>query len=271
MWWIYKCNSRPGLYPSWGDWNDVFANEGTRRWGSTEWTPRIYDQAKKGDMLIALQSDRNELVGTAKVVGWNKRGEFYDLLIQPMETIRVKVRPLKQDPRIDDIPALKSGVIQALYEISTNDAMRLLKTARAAARISIQQTKGKAVKPPQGSGFGAPEENRRVEKVAIAYVEKFYRRDGWNVENVSKQNRGYDLMCRRNRSTLHVEVKGCRGLSVQFMITANEKKAWMSDRQFILALVTDALNASPILTQFRGAKGYAQFDFHPISFVVKPK
>ena len=271
MWWIYKCNSREGINPDKGNWDEVFASEGPVEWGTTEITPRIYEQAKKGDMLIAYQTNRNELVGTANVIGWKKRGKFYDLLIEPLETIRAKVRPLRQDPRIDKIPALQGGPIQTLYQIDENDAKRLLNAAKASIKVKTRQAEADAAKAQKGAGFGTAEENWRVEKCAIDFAEKFYRRNGWQVENVSKQNRGYDLLCKRNGSTLHVEVKGSRGLKVQFILTSNEKRAWESDSHFALALVSDALSVSPILSVFRGAKGYEQFEYQPISFVATLK
>src|SRR5262245_17359812 len=115
MYWIYKCNSRGYDYQaSDGDWAEVFANVKPRRWGSTEWV-RELGQAKIGDTIIAYQTDRNELVGTARVTNWKQRGRHRDFYIKPVERIGARVRPLKDlGRRIAKIPALKPGEIKTL-------------------------------------------------------------------------------------------------------------------------------------------------------------
>jgi len=269
MWWVYKCNARGEDYqPAWGDWNEFFANELASEWGSTEWTPKIAT-ACKGDMIIAYQTDRNELVGLAKVVGWRHRRQYQDLMLKPFETIGAKVRPLKRvDPGIAKIPALRPGPIATLYNISSTDAQKLLLAARAAMRVDPAEAASRANGALKGAGFGAPEQNRRVEQAAIKFVTRYFENKRWNVKNFSDQNRGYDLVCSRQGKSLHLEVKGSRGTKHQFIVTANERKVWRSDSKYVLALVTNALSSMPSLSLFRGIGGFQHFQFEPISFVV---
>lgn len=267
MWWIYKCNAKNNAYQrDWGNWDHLFLADTPRYWGSTELIPEL-GKAQVGDLVIAYQTDRNELVGVAQVVRLRPNHGYCELILTPKEIIRAKVRPLKEDPRISKIPALRGGRIQTLYEISTNDATRLLVAARASARVNPREAELEATQAQRGAGFGTPEENRKVEAAAIDFVSKSLRQEGWTVENVSQQNRGYDLDCKHANKRLHVEVKGSRGRKVQFIITANEKSAWELDPKFVLALVTDALQA-PEISMFYGAKGNIQFNFRPISFVA---
>lgn len=125
IWWIYKCNSRQLHYQnSWGDWYDFFFDDPNQQWGSTDGVPALAE-LNKGDMIIAYQTDRNELVGIAQV----RQSCEYDsyLYLDPIEVIRVKVRPLKEaNPRIAAIPALQPGPIKTIYDISKADAKRLL-------------------------------------------------------------------------------------------------------------------------------------------------
>ena len=66
-WWIYKCNSQNRDYQrSWGDWKEFFDGDSDEDWGSTQWVPEL-SKLKEGDMVIAYQTNRNELVGLAKV------------------------------------------------------------------------------------------------------------------------------------------------------------------------------------------------------------
>lgn len=132
-WWIYKCNNRRHPHQvSWGDWAEFFAWEATSEWGSTEWVPSLA-KLSPGDMVIAYQTDRNELVGVTKVDGFHKRGKYLDLYLEPIEEIGVKVRPLKRaNPSIASISALMPGPIKTVYPITASDAHTFLRAARRA-------------------------------------------------------------------------------------------------------------------------------------------
>jgi hypothetical protein len=267
MFWIYKCNSRQHPHQvAYGDWSDFFLGEHDDEWGSTEWVPAL-SNAERGDTILAYQTDRNELVGLAKVTGFRRRGGFFDIILHPVKKISVKVRPLKkQDSKIAAIPALQPGPIQTLYEISATDANRLLRAAGVQIRRRRDMAKRELREIALGAGFGSPESNRIVERAAVKHVTSFFTRKGWTVEDVSKEKRGYDLLCNRDRSHLHVEVKGVAGGRRQFQITAREKRIWATDTSFVLALVTRAKSVHPSLDLFKGPKTLRQFHFQPISY-----
>lgn len=269
MWWVYKCNSRqPDYARDWGDWNQLFEGNGVKHWGTTELIPEL-EKAHRGDMIIALQTNRNELVGVAKVTRQTKRRGFLDLMLKPVESIGVKVRPLKKsNPRIGSIPALQSGRIATLYPISPEDADKLLRAAGAATHVDAQAAAKQAIAAQHGAGFGTPEQNRRVEQAAVDHVTRKMREMGWQVQNVSSQKLGYDLVCRKGRECRHVEAKGSRGTDRQFIITANEKCTWSTDPSYALALVTNALKSTRAILWFNGKRGHRQFRFLPISFVA---
>ena len=124
---VYKCNSIRG--PHLGDWGDFHRYGQKHRWGSTDQIPALAN-ARPGDIILAYQTDRNELVGLATVVGLRPYGKYQELILNPGRKIGAKVRPLKQaDPRIAAIPAFRPGPIQTLYNISSADAKRLLRAA----------------------------------------------------------------------------------------------------------------------------------------------
>ena len=131
-WWVYKCNnSQKNSQRAHGDWN-VFFDGSERRWGNTEQTPPLA-KLKPGHKIIAYQTDRNELVGLAEVVGLKKRGSYQELYLRPLKTIRSKIRPLKEkDPRIAAMPAFQQGPVMTVYPISDGDAHHLLVAAGAA-------------------------------------------------------------------------------------------------------------------------------------------
>jgi len=267
--WVYKCNSKEHEYQrTYGDWAEVFATRRPRRWGTTEIVPQLRE-ARVGDIVIAYQTDRNELVGTARVTRWQRRGRFRDLILKPMRTIGVRVRPLKAaDPRVARIPALQPGPIRTLYSISRADASALLKAAGVHLRVSGDEPEDKAERAVRGAGFGTPEQNKRVERAAVRHVKGKLRAQGWSVRDVSPENRGYDLFCKRAKEQLHVEVKGASGEGQQFPITARELRVWSTDQRFALALVGSALSAKPIVSFFPGPKARNEFEFRPLSYMV---
>lgn len=117
-----------------------------------------------------------------------------------------------------------------------------------------------------GGGFGTSAQNQEVEKAAVTYVTKWYRSQGWTVTSVESEKRGYDLLCERASSELHVEVKGMNGNGEQFILTAREFETGFQDGKFILALVTSALSEKPNLQQWRAKEFREVFTFSPIQY-----
>lgn len=127
--------------------------------------------------------------------------------------------------------------------------------------------------PPDstGAGFGDAETNAEVEKAAVDAVTKKYKADGWTVDDVSKQNLGYDLDCRCGEKIRHVEVKGVSGELEEFIITRNEVETAKANPAFVLAVVTRARTTAPIIREYTGPEMLARFGLTPISFKATPK
>ena len=269
--WIYKCNFRNRDYQSaYGDWDEVFAGTASVKWGSTGWIGEL-SKARAGDTILAYQTDRNELVGLAKVVRFDAVGAFRHIVLRPIEEIRARVLPLKKaSKRIAGIPALKQGPVHTLYSISAGDARALLRAAKSVHDASLEEAEIEAESALQGGGFGTPEENRKVERAAMSYVRRHYTERNWRVRDVSRAGVHYDLECRRGREVLHVEVKGVRGSVQQFILTSAEEAQWRGDKKFCLALVTSALS-QPQLFRFRGPKSLNSIEKKVISFVCVKK
>lgn len=270
MIWIYKCNSRNQPYQrAYGDWNDFFMDNRATRWGTTEWVPAL-SQAGRGDTILAYQTDRNELIGIARVVRLRPRGRHVDLILKPLRRIGVKVRPLKaRDSKVSAIPALKPGPIRTLYPIARADAARLLRAAGIQIRLERMSAKMEGRRASvRGGGFGSSTENRVTERRAVARVTRHFRSLGWGVRDISKEKRGYDLLCTRKGARLHVEVKGVTGSKRQFIITVGERRLWQTDRSFVLALVTNARSTNSTLDFFPGPGSAQRFHFEPLAFMA---
>lgn len=271
-WWIYKCNSSQRDYQkAYGDWRDFF-NGGTKKeWGSTEWIPKLI-QLKRGDMIIAYQTNRRELVGLAKVrqpCGIDPR-----LYLDPIELIGKKVPPLKKnDPEIEAIPALQGGPIKTLYSISESDALLLLnaagsKYAGKAVNNLRKNLKRKQPQPPShhGGGFGDLDNNLQVEKTAIELVTNWYRQEGWTVRSVEREKCGFDLRCMKGDMLQEVEVKGIAGKSETFIVTAGEVRQAKENNHFVLCIVTATTSSSPKLSRYSGSQFLQRFKLDVISY-----
>ena len=269
MFWIYKCNSKNHPYQVYyGDWNDFFLTGRNEEWGSTEWVPALA-QASPGDTILAYQTDRNELVGIARVVRLRPRGTHLDLILKPVKRIGVRVRPIKaQYPEVAAIPALKPGPIRTLYSIDHQDAQTLLRAAGLLIESERRDARAEGLVVATGGLFGSPLENRAIEAAAVKHVVRYFRNRGWTVRDHSNKKLGYDLSCTRGRSRLHVEVKGTTGSKNQFIITASERRHWLEDKSFVLALVMKARSTRPTLQLYYGAGSMRRFHFEPIAFMA---
>ncbi len=131
-WWVYKCNSKNDSHQvCFGDWEPKFKTEKAFYFGTTELLPKLA-QLAQGDKVLAYQTDLNELVGVTVVEKWKQRGQYQDLYLKVIERIGVKVRPLKDDPKVAAIHAFKTREIKTVYEISDSDAEYLLDVSRMA-------------------------------------------------------------------------------------------------------------------------------------------
>lgn len=117
-----------------------------------------------------------------------------------------------------------------------------------------------------GGGFGEPEANAEVERLAMWYATELYQKDGWKVVDVSKEKCGYDLKCIRRRAEDHVEVKGVRGAQESFIITRAEVAQAREDPAFVLVLVTSALSKRPLLRRYSGREMLDKFELKPLAF-----
>lgn len=102
-----------------------------------------------------------------------------------------------------------------------------------------------------GAGFGDPVKNRLVEKAAEAAVRAFYERANWSIDDVTKENCGWDFTCTApSGQVVRVEVKGVNGRVPTVLLTANELRHAETEDDWWLAVVTDALGVDPVVTEY---------------------
>lgn len=111
-----------------------------------------------------------------------------------------------------------------------------------------------------------------VEAAAVEEVTGYFRRHGFKVNDVSTQNRGYDLevVDQAGGAVLHVEVKGTSIGAPSFFLTRNEFKCSQTLGTWRLAIVTSALS-QPALRVLTAQEMDDEFGFEPLVWRCTPR
>jgi hypothetical protein len=116
--------------------------------------------------------------------------------------------------------------------------------------------------------FGTPEHRKAVEKAAERIVIDYYKLKGYFCKRVTHLPCGYDFIFTKEKSEVHVEVKGTAGTSPQFFLTRNEHvKGLQSDPAWRLVMVTSALSTAPNVTEYNAVELKRAFDLDPYVFI----
>jgi hypothetical protein len=114
--------------------------------------------------------------------------------------------------------------MRAITFIEDYRASDILTKPEAAAEEESAAAAEKALARSKGQGFAkTPQERRALENHAMEIAQRYFRQKGFSVEDVSRR-RSYDLLCRRGRNELHVEVKGTTTDGEAIVLTYGEVK-----------------------------------------------
>lgn len=111
-----------------------------------------------------------------------------------------------------------------------------------------------------------------VESIAIEVATAEYKKRGLVVNNVDRENRGYDLEVntKEGRPAYHVEVKGTASSKEGFFLTRNERRRSAELPTWRLAIVTSALTTKD-LEIYRAEEMEERFGFAPLVWRCDPK
>jgi nitrogen fixation protein len=117
-----------------------------------------------------------------------------------------------------------SWIQQALDYISAYKGNNILSKPETAAEEDVADAAERALARSQGQGFARTAEERRVlEGHSMAAAKRYFRSRNFRVEDVSA-TRSYDLLCKRGKKELHVEVKGTTTSGGAVVLTNGEVK-----------------------------------------------
>jgi hypothetical protein len=134
----------------------------------------------------------------------------------------------------------KSGrwIQRALSYIADYRAENVLDEPESAVADEIAIAAEKALSGAVGQGFArTPEERRAIEKHSMGVAARYFRDQHFQVRDVSA-TRSYDLVCKRGKREIHVEVKGTTTAGSSIILTANEvKHAWDQHNSCVLFIL----------------------------------
>jgi hypothetical protein len=292
--WIYKCNATGTNNDYHGDWVSCFktmrkSKTLENRWGGSYVTSSppakdLAQSAKVGQRLLCWQnwdsksrpksvnkSDRSAAVGIVEISKITKTGDGEtSWTLRLVEEFNPPVPLLnyrKISPELNE-PFVNPQRPRTFYEMSKDCELAVLRTCQSTLKESGDPIPSKVRKNPPtvGAGFGFAENNKKVEKAAIASVTRRLKHDGWKVTSVESLAVGYDLLAKQGGKKRNIEVKGVSGSKPNFIITENEASASKSDDDWELWIVTNALSKKPKLQNFTASQFNKKFVLKPISY-----
>lgn len=118
--------------------------------------------------------------------------------------------------------------------------------------------------------FRFPDQAHRnqVEAVSMGTVLDLFFSQGFVPQDVSSENRGYDIDVKdaAGLSKIHVEVKGTASDSPGFFLTRNERACAASDSLWELAVVTSALGGDPRIERYTAKEMERCFVFQALAW-----
>lgn len=148
---------------------------------------------------------------------------------------------LPVDARVLRVPrGMKGGMGKSLVWFAEKPVLEpFLKQVRALIKD------GAVTAPVRQKSRSKPDQAKKVlvEKSAITMCWKHYERLGYEVKSVEKDNVGWDLEAKIDKSRLRIEVKGLSGKGQQIELSPNEYTALTAlATDYRLAIVSDALS-----------------------------
>ena len=128
---------------------------------------------------------------------------------------------------------------------SQNSMLQLnpLKLQKVIGDVELLDTTINAIRQSSGQGIGLSyEERKAVEMHSMELAENFYRKNGWDVADVSRAKKGYDLLACKNTSKRFIEVKGTTSSGASIFLTRREVyHAKENEKDSVLFVVSEII------------------------------
>lgn len=246
-------------------------------------------------LTVFISTDLNMLYDRRCIVGWYNHArvyrEFqkypyddrrsqtggtwsYNVITNEEYGFRVEAKDRRNFFLPDGIPTIRKTWFAIDYKTFCKDVYNYIvkceserKTEKSKNAIKVRRSSKESTEQNNDerqlySGYSQNiEERLKIEKTAISTVYDFYDAKFYEVKSVEKESKGWDLEARNQSESLKIEVKGTKGDQIYFELTPNEyKKLGEFISQYRIAVVTECLTESPILTIFEVRKTDGGFE-----------
>lgn len=218
------------------------------------------------DNVTVVWTARNPSTGGTYIIGWYNEAKVYRDRQSPPKNSNRKYRNelfgyyataktkdthlLTLDERVLQIPRGKNGMGQRNIWYSDNNPEFIQKVFKYIDRGAVPSTHKV---PPRKNGTPRqtdPLKRQKVEKTAVVIVIRHYKKKGFEVYSVEKDNVGWDLEAIKVDVELKIEVKGLSQNFVSVELTPNEYKNLKKLKDnYRLCVVTETLT-NPDLSIF---------------------
>lgn len=239
------------------------------------------DRVEKGQVIYWWQTGKDGgVMGYGMVLGAahpkGKTGWYSREFVFPVRIVKRLLASPVHKSQVYRTPGLRKVFAEAtrrrpnLHPLTTTEVRLLQRLCRVGERLMTGRDGSSESFPKakhRGAGFGNPADNQRVERAAVEAIRRKLTKNGFRVQSVEAEKRGYDLLCAAPGRIWHVEVKGVSGHQLSFPITKNELTTAQNDPYFRIAVVTSALGA-PKISIWTGNAFLRSFALVPLSFMA---
>ncbi|MDB2644941.1 DUF3427 domain-containing protein [Luminiphilus sp.] len=129
--------------------------------------------------------------------------------------------PVRLRSQVAQFSTQPTEALRDLYNWKPNGPRLVTDAEVLEEALPLSQTSTRRKSNGQGRSTD-PERNKATERRAIIVAMEHYANLGWAVEDVGVPGMPFDLLCTKEGSTLHVEVKGTRGDASSVNVTHGE-------------------------------------------------
>ncbi|MBP7260271.1 MAG: DUF3883 domain-containing protein [Bacteroidia bacterium] len=150
---------------------------------------------------------------------------------------------IKEESRVFELPKDGPGQTNAWYVEEYADKNFLNEVLKYLANPDeyAKQRKGKKRNHPAWQSDA--EKRKAVELAAMNLTADYFSNSGWDVEDVSSKNWGWDMQASKGNAQLHLEVKGLSGDNLTVELTPNEYAKCKNNSIYRICIVNNALDS----------------------------
>lgn len=157
-------------------------------------------------------------------------------------TAVANARLIKEESRVFELPKDGPGQTNAWYVEEYGDKNFLMEVLKYLDNPDEYAKKRKGRKRNHAAWQPDAEKRKAVELAAMDMTADYFINSGWDVEDVSSKNLGWDMEASKGDTRLLLEVKGLSGDNLTVELTPNEYAKCKNNAKYRICIVNNALD-----------------------------